>query len=462
VDLFNEVKLDFSGAAALANSMRSAYQDTSRMRREIQLLQRDSQVVAKNLALARMPGLPNQAGRLAVQNTQSAQAGMTTAQKAALFGTAAAGSSFFFRATSLANPAAMSRFTMAVDDATAVVGQRMIPALEQATRLIRRFGDFLANHPTLTTGIGYGAAGLGLVAAAGAAYQGLKFVGSGLRGIGSQARSFLGYGSAAVGDLAAGVGAATGPAAAAGANRPAESTRAQLARTQTAEMTAQRAASAQAYTQSYHAERRAMSSLEAARAAEMASGGLGAGPETTQARQQAERELEDIRAARTRTASGPPALPGERARPGGLTPPPLPRERPRSSLGQVGQALPLVGIPLMIGGAVQESDPDPNSFLGRGKAGWRMTPSGFLYRGFDYLASGGKSSSYGAAARPAEYQDVLGSFLSMRQSIASGSAMTKADDSTDATENLTTAIQDLSRQIAALNGDASDRGTRSR
>jgi hypothetical protein len=491
VELYNEVKFDFSSATALANAMRSAATDAARFRREVQGIQRDTANIARNLTLARMPGLPGSAqANAAMRGQTTTQAGATTAQRAALFGTAAAGSAFFYRATSLASPAAMQRFHLAIDDTTAVIGHQMIPALEQFTKLIRGLGNFLANHPMLSKAIAGGAlAGTGL-ALAGSIYKFGAYSLSGLRGMAADATGFF-RGTATQAAASAG-GGALGNAAAAGVGGVggaggAVGTRAILARAQ---------------VDSFRAEERAMQAAEAARAAERASGGLGASPEVTRAGQAAEAEAAAIRAARN--VRTPPALPAvsrlgrfgrllgtagrfagsasEIAGPLAMFYSTAMSESPGGAIdamtGQYGlQSLARsVGIPeksIMPTGGQLFSGMLSENARRRNQALFDVTKKAIIddpmkvgskLLGFDINPTnwfGGGKSSYGASAQPAEYQDVLSSFFAMRQSIASGSATSETSkDNTDALKDLQSAIQDLTRQMATVNSGESNRGTR--
>ncbi len=68
-------------------------------------------------------------------------AGAAVLAGTALKGLADAG----FSAAAKANPAVVNRFQLAMDDMTAVIGQRFLPVVEFSTGIVRSFGDFLAN-----------------------------------------------------------------------------------------------------------------------------------------------------------------------------------------------------------------------------------------------------------------------------------------------------------------------------
>jgi hypothetical protein len=68
-----------------------------------------------------------------------------------------------------------------------------------------------------------------------------------------------------------------------------------------------------------------------------------------------------------------------------------------------------------------------------------------------------EASSFGAAARPAEYQDILGSIMSMRQSIIQGGRDPMEDLAASSNTTATNTTELL--QIARNNGNGSDRGT---
>src|SRR5436190_2371229 len=189
--LSNEVRLNFGDAAKLATNFSSAEKSLRNMRRDMQGLGREAAT----------------ANRMAMQATD--------AQRRAMVGATAAGAAFFYRATSLANPAAMERFTLAVNDATAVIGHKMIPALEWMTRRIRALGDWLASHPQTSTALGYGATGLALAGAGLAAYSLGKLGVRAARGAAADIGGALGYPSAraaggAAGEKAAGAAAGGG------------------------------------------------------------------------------------------------------------------------------------------------------------------------------------------------------------------------------------------------------------
>jgi hypothetical protein len=209
VNVSSEIKLDFTGTYQLAANMRTAATQTGKMRRDLSDIQRDSQKAARSLAVNQLVGT-GYTGQLRGKLAEARQPGRATpdsgtAGRAALFGTAAAGSAFFYRATALANPAATDRFHMAVNDATAVIGHKMIPALELLTRKVRGIGDYLANHPTVASAIGYGAIGLTGLAAAGTLYGVGKFAYAGLNQAGRDVGGALGITSRAAiaGDVAA-------------------------------------------------------------------------------------------------------------------------------------------------------------------------------------------------------------------------------------------------------------------
>lgn len=72
-------------------------------------------------------------------------AGAALLGAAAIKGLADAAFNAAISATALSNPVTVERFTIAMKDAEAVVGQRFRPVIDFATEVVRGFGDFLAN-----------------------------------------------------------------------------------------------------------------------------------------------------------------------------------------------------------------------------------------------------------------------------------------------------------------------------
>lgn len=461
MDLFNEVRLDFNGAGALATQMGRARTEAAGLRRELAAVTRDLRAV--QLA-GRMPELP------AVREARLSRAADRARKEAddrdpyggfKLGAAGAAGAGLFMRATSLANPQATSRFTDALDDLTAVIGHQLVPVLEEMTRWVRSLGDWFARHPTAAkvaaTGItGLGVLGVGGLALAGArtAWGGIKW---GLEGVGlrtSEAER-----------------AATAARASEGAR------------------VAQEAAAATRASQAA-AEVRAARALDAARAAEKASGGLGASPEVARAAQVAEAELAAARAASSgavpATEAGAAARIGLGGRLAGFG---------GKAMGFLGAAaLPLTALfsaPEMYEGHVPDwiSQNTPGYNLNAGGndqaarlgLAWARRQLGFsdpnrVLRSSDIanlspeqqerygyrpggmkLGQGGEPTSWGAAARPAQYQDIVGSVLALRQSIASGAGQDPAERTASAAESIQQDVAKLAGREPAAEG--TDRGT---
>jgi len=137
-----------------------------------------------------------------------------------LLATAAASNAFIWKATALANPGAMERFNDAVADTTAVIGHELTPALRELTKIIRDVGDWMANHPTATKAIAYGAVGVAAVSTIALAatlakrvFDGIALIAEGLSGAARYAKTNFQWASYAAGQMGTAGGAATNAAA---------------------------------------------------------------------------------------------------------------------------------------------------------------------------------------------------------------------------------------------------------
>lgn len=206
MELSSEVKFDFSGAANLSANLQRAAEATARIRRDTHSINSNQHIIARRVLANNTTGTGSfdfggpLAGHHAFNLNRPKAAGlspaasdqMRNADRAALFGTAAMGSAFFYKSVGLANPAASQRLEDASADAAAVIGHRLVPAMERLTGLVRAFGDMLARNPGAAEAVGYGALGLTAVAAAGSIYQVAKFAGGGIRGAWNDAGRLMG------------------------------------------------------------------------------------------------------------------------------------------------------------------------------------------------------------------------------------------------------------------------------
>src|SRR5690348_2987563 len=101
-ELTNEVKFDFSGAAALAGHLQRAQRYNGMISKDLSDAMKAAANARQSLIQSRMPG--------GQTHPANASAGMSAAAQFATFaGSAAVGSAFFYRANALANPQAVQR-----------------------------------------------------------------------------------------------------------------------------------------------------------------------------------------------------------------------------------------------------------------------------------------------------------------------------------------------------------------
>jgi hypothetical protein len=201
MDLFNEVRIDFSGVRQLAGEMERAQRAAAGVRQNLTAAGvtgggvpgrgTPKQAPAgggfgatggqmPGFALGRQPpaipwvrihapiplpvrivgtmGAAAGAGRRATGGTGDREDQYNGFKLAA---TGAAASAFAFKAVSLASPSTMAQFELAIKDTTAVIGRELIPVFVKLTALIREFGNFLARNPAAAKGIAYGSLALG-------------------------------------------------------------------------------------------------------------------------------------------------------------------------------------------------------------------------------------------------------------------------------------------------------------
>lgn len=381
MELFSEVKLDFGSAEKLAKDMGKARISTSQFRADVRAASQDMRELARQMQLSRIPPLPKRPG------SGGGKGGGEKFDTFSLAATGAAATAFGFKATSLANPAAMQRFTSAVEDATAVIGHRLTPYLESLTRAVRGFGDWLARHPKTAEAIGLGTVGL-----AGAATVGV--------GLNVASKAVGGFRWAAGG---LGIGGGSGAAAAAEGGA-----------------TAGRFAGMGRFagTAGRTLGRFSGPATAALAGAQLASADTG---------REAGNALSDI-------GLGPLGLVvPDRYKAGGVY---------SGIVGPKTQAF--------VDSTIQSSKRNSLNQQFKNAAGFSANP-------FDWFkdekssdkakAKGGES--FGAAARPTSYSDILGSIMSMRQDISSGAGNDPAKRTADASERSAKALETI---VSGSNG----------
>jgi hypothetical protein len=391
--------------AELVNEVKFDFSGAAMLAGHLQRAQRYSGLISKDMQDAtraardgRLTGNPG--GIAGSGHPAGVSGGMSAgAQFAAMAGAAAGGSAFFYRSTALANPAATQRFHDALDDMTAVIGHQLVPALKEMTTLVRQFADFLANNPMISKGIGYGVIGATALGTAGLGFNAARGIYSGVRAGAGLAGRVFGYG---------GSGAATG---------------------------------------------------EIGAASEVAAvgrfGGLG-------------RLGGRLGGAASRGVGGPVAIASAGLE---LSAAQTPNEALDSaaSIAMLNPFLPQPGniynrnVSQGNRNALErnfERFTDFNSGLPRylgAKYGIQINPFQSSTQRMTVTANKSNISSFGAAARPAEYQDILGSVMSMRQSIVQGGRDPMEDLASSS--NTTAANTTQLLQIARNNGEGTDRGT---
>jgi hypothetical protein len=151
-EVVEEVRIDFKTLSVLSKETREAAKNAAVLSKHFSQLNKDAGQIAK--VLNAPTGLPKAAKDSAGLRANLKESGLAIAA----IGTAA--SAAFFKMAQLANPAAVERLNRALRDTTAVLGHTLTPYLELAERGVRKFGDALANAPEpVQQGIGLSLAG---------------------------------------------------------------------------------------------------------------------------------------------------------------------------------------------------------------------------------------------------------------------------------------------------------------
>jgi hypothetical protein len=138
-EVVEEVRIDFKTLSVLSKETREAAKNAAVLSKHFSQLNKDAGQIAKMLNAP--TGLPKAAKDSAGLRANLKESGLAIAA----IGTAA--SAAFFKMAQLANPAAVERLNRALRDTTAVLGHTLTPYLEVAERGVRRLGDTLANQP---------------------------------------------------------------------------------------------------------------------------------------------------------------------------------------------------------------------------------------------------------------------------------------------------------------------------
>ena len=207
MELYSEVKVDFKGPQDLASNMKRAAAETRSLhmlahqmgrtfgaaKKDVNEIVKGSEKLKTNFREMSRFKFAGSAGAISSAGHGGGNAGTGVGGGFSAAATGAAATALFFRAASLANPTSMNRFTDAVDDATAVIGHRLVPYLDKMTEAVRGFGDFMARNPLLAKAAGVGITGVAALGLGGLALAGVKASVGGLKWAGGQVRSGIGW-----------------------------------------------------------------------------------------------------------------------------------------------------------------------------------------------------------------------------------------------------------------------------
>lgn len=205
MDLFSEVRVDFKGPQELAANMKRSAMETKVLQAMSRMVSREMLETSRNVdkmvkGSERFRGHMREASRFKLAGSSPIGGALDRAGKDRdAYGgfnaaaTGAASLALFYKAVSLANPTAMNRFTDAIEDATAVIGHRLVPYLNQMTEAVRAAGDWMARNPAAAKGIGLGIAGLAGAGLIGLGFAGAKAAVGGFKWAGAQAVGALSW-----------------------------------------------------------------------------------------------------------------------------------------------------------------------------------------------------------------------------------------------------------------------------